>query len=106
MAKEEQILFPAIRSLELQNGSVSFPFGSVANPIGMMEHEHDDAGNALRRLRQLTDDYTPPSDACPTYRVLLESLRNLEQDLHLHIHKENNILFPRAKAFERSPGSV
>ncbi len=106
MAKEEQILFPAIRAIESQNGSVSFPFGSVANPIGMMEHEHDDAGNALRKLRQLTEDYTPPRDACPTYRVMLESLRNLEQDLHLHIHKENNILFPRAKTLESSPGSV
>ena len=104
MAKEENILFPAIKSLEEQSGQQSFPFGSVANPIGMMEHEHDDAGDALRRLRELTEDYTPPTDACPTYRVMLESLRNLEQDLHLHIHKENNILFPRAKELERSAG--
>lgn len=101
MAKEENILFPAIRKMESHPGSTVFPFGSVANPISMMQHEHDDAGQALRRLRELTDDFTPPPDACPTYRVMLESLQNLELDLHLHIHKENNILFPRAKEFER-----
>jgi regulator of cell morphogenesis and NO signaling len=106
MAKEENILFPAIRILDSQNGPQAFPFGSVANPIGMMEHEHDDAGNALRRLRELTDGYTPPRDACPTYRVMLESLENLERDLHLHIHKENNILFPRAKELEQSANAV
>jgi regulator of cell morphogenesis and NO signaling len=106
MAKEEQILFPAIQTMEAQASPQSFPFGSVANPIGMMEHEHDDAGNALRRLRELTDNYTPPTDACPTYRVMLESLENLEQDLHLHIHKENNILFPRAKELELSASTA
>jgi len=106
MIKEENILFPAIRMIESQNGQSAFPFGSVANPITMMEHEHDDAGNALRRLRQLTDDFTPPSDACPTYRVMLESLHNLELDLHLHIHKENNILFPRVKELERATSAA
>lgn len=106
MAKEENILFPAIRMIESQGSKQSFPFGSVANPIGMMEHEHDDAGNALRKLRELTDNYQPPSDACPTYRVMLESLENLEKDLHLHIHKENNILFPRTKALEQSANAV
>ena len=102
MAKEENILFPAIRTLDSQGGPQSFPFGSVANPIGMMEHEHDDAGNALRRLRELTEDYKPPQGACPTYCVMLESLENLELDLHTHIHKENNILFPRAKEMEQA----
>lgn len=106
MAKEENILFPAIRILESQGGPQTFPFGSVDNPIRMMEHEHDDAGNALRRLRELTEDYTPPQDACPTYRVMLESLKNLELDLHTHIHKENNILFPRAAELEKSAGAV
>lgn len=100
MAKEENILFPAIKRLEAANRSVHFPFGSVNNPIRMMEHEHDDAGNSLRLLRELTDGYTPPRDACPTYRVMLESLERIERDLHLHIHKENNILFPRAAACE------
>ena len=104
MFKEENILFPAIRMIDSQSGSHSFPFGSVANPIGMMEHEHDDAGNALRQLRELTDGYTPPDGACPTYRVMLESLEVLERDLHLHIHKENNILFPGAQKLEKTFG--
>lgn len=101
MTKEENILFPAIRRLEAGDRPVHFPFGSVNNPIRMMEHEHDDAGNLLRILRELTSGYRPPQDACPTYRVMLESLERIERDLHLHIHKENNILFPRAAACER-----
>ena len=100
MAKEENVLFPAIRAIDSQRCSQTFPFGSVANPIGMMEHEHDDAGNALRQLRELTNNFTPPEGACPTYRVMLQSLENLELDLHQHIHKENNILFPKAKELE------
>ncbi len=101
MAKEENILFPAIKVLEGQGGPQAFPFGSVDNPIAAMEHEHKDAGSALQRLRELTEGYTPPQGACPTYCVMLESLENLEQDLHLHIHKENNILFPRAQELEQ-----
>lgn len=100
MMKEEQILFPAIRKLEAAPQPPHFPFGTVANPIHMMEHEHAVAGDALTRLRALTHDYHPPEDACNTYRVLLDSLQQLEADLHLHIHKENNILFPQAQALE------
>lgn len=106
LAKEENILFPAIKTLERQGPPQSFPFGSVNNPIQMMEHEHDDAGNALRRLRELTNEYVPPAGACPTYCVMLESLENLEKDLHLHIHKENNILFPKAAMLEQTANSV
>lgn len=106
MAKEENILFPAIQVLETEDAAPSFPFGSVNNPIRMMEHEHDDAGQALRRLRELTENFTPPADACPTYRVMLESLENLELDLHTHIHKENNILFPRAIELEHPTNAV
>lgn len=102
MAKEENVLFPAIRRLEACDRPPRFLFGSVANPIRMMEREHDDAGDSLRTLRELTNGYTPPRDACPTYRVMLESLERIERDLHLHIHKENNILFPRAAACELS----
>lgn len=80
--------------------AVRLPFGSVANPIRVMEMEHDSAGDALARMRKLTDGYTPPADACNGYRALLAGLAELEQDLHLHIHKENNILFPRAIAVE------
>lgn len=102
MFKEEQILFPAIRQIEQSAKRPSFPFGTVANPIGMMEHEHDVAGNALARIRELTNDFLPPEGACNTYRVMLDSLRTLEKDTHQHIHKENNILFPRAQELENS----
>ena len=66
----------------------------------MMEHEHDSAGAALARMRQLTGDYAPPQDACNTYRAMLATLEEFEADMHQHIHKENNILFPRAVAKE------
>ena len=102
MFKEEQILFPAIRQLEAAANRPSFPFGTVANPIRMMEHEHDTAGNALADIRRLTRDFLPPDGACNTYRVMLDSLQALEGDLHQHIHKENNILFPRAQKLEAS----
>ncbi|MCA9047130.1 MAG: iron-sulfur cluster repair di-iron protein [Planctomycetaceae bacterium] len=96
MFKEEQILFPAIRTIE-QSGQVpTFPFGSVDNPIRMMEHEHDTAGQALREIRAASSDFTLPEGGCNTFRALLDGLRELEADLHQHIHKENNILFPRA----------
>lgn len=96
MFKEEQILFPAIRTIE-QSGQVpAFPFGSVHNPIRMMEHEHDVAGQALRDIRSASSDFTLPEGGCNTFRAMLDGLRELEADLHQHIHKENNILFPRA----------
>ncbi len=101
MMKEEQVLFPAIRAMETSASPIAFPFGSVDNPIRMMEHEHDDAGNALKAMRELTNDWQPPQDACPTFRVMLSTLEEVEQDLHQHIHKENNILFPRAQELER-----
>jgi len=103
MMKEECILFPSIRYLEA-NRKAQFPFGSLANPIRMMVNEHDHAGEALARLRQLTGDYVPPTGACNTYRVMLEGLETLERDMHQHVHKENNILFPRAVALEASSG--
>jgi regulator of cell morphogenesis and NO signaling len=99
MCKEERILFPAIRLLDRAGTNPAFPFGTVANPIRMMEREHDNAGDALARIRELTDDYRAPQDACASYRALYDALRELEEDLHRHVHKENNILFPRA--FER-----
>lgn len=102
MFKEERVLFPAIRQLEQSATSPSFPFGSVANPIRMMEHEHDNAGDALARIRSATGDYSVPDDACNTYRAMLDGLSRLELDMHQHVHKENNILFPRAIELERS----
>jgi regulator of cell morphogenesis and NO signaling len=86
MAKEEMILFPAIR-----NG-----FGGVGRPIRVMELEHDSAGRALAAMREATGDYTLPGNACNTYRALFQGLQELEADLHRHIHLENNVLFPRA----------
>lgn len=101
MFKEEHILFPAIRSLEQPGASPSFPFGTIANPIRMMEHEHDNAGDALARMRTATEDYAVPPDACNTYRAMLDGIARLEKDMHQHVHKENNILFPRAIERER-----
>ncbi len=100
MAKEEQVLFPMIRDLEVSAILPDFHCGSLRNPIRVMEHEHDDAALALSRLRELTGDYTPPDDACNTYRATLAGLAELEADLHRHIHEENNILFPRSVAEE------
>ncbi len=96
MVKEEQVLFPAIRMIERSGKVPSFPFGSVDNPIRMMEHEHDEAGQALREIRSASSDFTLPEGGCNTFRAMLDGLRELESDLHQHIHKENNILFPRA----------
>lgn len=101
MMKEEQVLFPIIRKLAHSDTPLSSPCGSIANPIAAMEADHDNAGNNLKRMRRLTDDYTPPDWACNTYRALLEGLREFELDLHQHIHKENNILFPKALELER-----
>jgi regulator of cell morphogenesis and NO signaling len=99
--KEEQILFPMIRQLEASDSLPIFHCGTVGNPIRQMEFEHDNAGLILAQLRKLTDDYTPPEWACNTYRALLDSLLTFEQDMHQHIHKENNILFPRAVVWEQ-----
>jgi len=96
MMKEEQVLFPMIRQIEQADGPVSFHCGSLANPIRMMEHEHDAAGNALERFAELTDGYQPPEWACNTFRALYDALATLERDMHQHVHKENNVLFPKA----------
>lgn len=105
MMKEERVLFPIVETMEqaAESGQPlpAFHCGSVDNPIAVMEDEHQHAGDALARMRALTSGYTAPEDACPTYHALLGGLSQLESDLHLHIHKENNILFPRAAALER-----
>jgi regulator of cell morphogenesis and NO signaling len=100
MTKEEQILFPYILAAE-QGSAPHSCFGSVQNPIRMMMFEHDNAGNVLRELRRISDDYTAPADACISYRTLYQALLDFEADLHQHIHLENNILFPRAIAMEQ-----
>lgn len=101
MAKEEQILFPVMKKIFAAGHAVQAPFGTVQNPIGMMEIEHENAGEAMRIIRRLSNDYTPPEGACNTFRVWYALLKEFEEDLHLHVHLENNILFPKALAVER-----
>lgn len=101
MMKEERILFPMIRQLEAGADSSAFHCGTIAAPITQMEAEHALAGTALSRLQKLTDGHTPPDWACNTYRALLDGLQRFEQDLHRHIHKENNVLFPGAIRLEQ-----
>lgn len=96
MMKEENVLFPIVRQLADTDTLPQMHCGNLSNPIRVMEAEHDTAGNALERAHELTDNYTPPKWACNTYRALLERLHDLELDMHQHIHKENNILFPKA----------
>lgn len=104
MFKEERILFPYIIGLEdvvtNRRPLLRPPFGTVANPVRMMMLEHDNAGHLLKEMRQLTFDYTPPADACMSYRTLYQAMNEFEKDLHEHIHLENNILFPRAAEME------
>lgn len=104
MFKEEQILFPFIVQLERSTthklGAPIAPFGTVNNPVRMMMMEHDAAGEILRELRSVTRNYSVPADVCISYKTLYEALEALEQDLHQHIHLENNILFPRAIELE------
>jgi regulator of cell morphogenesis and NO signaling len=106
LMKEEAVLFPyVIRMEEAVIGREPIlppPFGTVQNPIFMMEHEHDSAGEALRALRKASRDYEPPAEACTSYKTLYRALEAFEADLHRHIHLENNILFPRALEMERA----
>lgn len=92
LAKEEQVLFPAIKAMA--DGQHEFAFGSVANPIRVLMLEHDRAGDLLRQLRMAGRDFRVPDDGCASYRQLYERLETLELDTHRHIHLENNVLFP------------
>ena len=106
MMKEEVVLFPHIVRMEesvLQKEPVlPPPFGTVKHPVDMMMHEHDMAGDALRKLRELSNGYQAPADGCFSYRTLYQALEAFEADLHQHIHLENNILFPRAIEMENA----
>lgn len=105
LKKEELILFPFIKSLvnaKINGAEVpKAPFKTVENPISMMTHEHTVEGERLRRIAAITDEYTPPQDACQTYRVAFAMLEDFENDLHKHIHLENNVLFPKAIELEK-----
>lgn len=100
MKKEELILFPFVQKMvkaQKENQPIQKPhFGTVENPIAMMQDEHTVEGDRFATIATLTDGFTPPEDACSTYRVAFQMLKEFEQDLHKHIHLENNILFPKA----------
>lgn len=104
MMKEENVLFPYIKNLAIakrQKMGVGAPgFGTVQNPINMMEHEHEAVGKLFEQIKELSNDYTPPSNACTTYRLSYAKLKEYQDDLHQHIHLENNILFPKAVELE------
>ena len=102
LMKEERVLFPMIRELAAATSAPSFHCGTLANPISAMAFEHEQAGELLAKLRQLTDNYTAPSDACGSYRALYSGLAELETDTHQHIHKENHVLFPNAMRQEQA----
>ena len=102
MMKEENVLFPYIKQLVSEKNSINegCSFGTIKNPIRMMEHEHDVVGNIFKTIRELSSDYTPPEDACTTYKLSYKKLEEFENDLHQHIHLENNILFPKSIKLE------
>ncbi len=104
MQKEELILFPFIKEIVLAHSTaqkIEKPvFGTVINPVSMMKHEHDSAGRIMEQIQQLTNNFTPPDDACTTYRVFFQHLAVFQEDLHKHVHLENNILFPKAIKME------
>jgi regulator of cell morphogenesis and NO signaling len=103
MMKEERVLFPYIRELAAagDHRPLQSPFGSIEYPIRMMEREHQEAGDGLRLIRELTNGYEPPADGCTTYRAAMAELARFERDLHRHVHLENNVLFPKAIERER-----
>jgi regulator of cell morphogenesis and NO signaling len=105
MKKEELILFPYVRKLakaKHEASKVIAPaFGSIQNPIEAMMQEHTTEGDRFRKIEELSNNYTPPQDACNTFAVTFALLKEFEQDLHLHIHLENNILFPKAIELEK-----
>jgi regulator of cell morphogenesis and NO signaling len=105
MAKEDAVLFPAIRAAEdalLRADDRAQSWRWIEQPIGGMEADHELAGRALATMRELTSGYTPPEGACPTFRGLYHGLAEFEADMHVHVHLENNVLFPRAVALSRA----
>ena len=105
LAPEEKVLFPYIKQLEadkLSGTAASSPFGTVQNPINMMEMEHELVGKNMEEIRKITHNYTLPEGACASYQQLFRLLAEFEEDLQIHIHLENNILFPKAVALEKT----
>lgn len=102
MNKEEEILFPKIKILvdKTYSKSVFFSYGTISNPIKMMEMEHESAKKVLKEIEELSNKYNSPPSACNTYKALYNSLKEFQDDLHIHIHLENNILFPKVMKFD------
>lgn len=103
MIKEERILFPSVKEMiasGIKGQAYSPVFGTIKRPIAVMMNEHENEGDRFREISKLTNNYTPPADACTTYKVTFEALKEFEKDLHTHIHLENNILFPKALNME------
>lgn len=104
MQKEENILFPYVKQMAVakrNNESIQpSPFGTIANPINMMEMEHESAGGSMQSINELSNGFSTPEGACNTYEVLYAKLKEFEEDLHRHIHLENHILFPKAIEME------
>lgn len=103
--KEERILFPYIKEMAAaKRNKTAMPapsFGSIKNPINMIEVEHESCGDTLEEIKNLSSHYHPPSDACTTFQLCYKELEEFEKDLHQHIHLENNILFPKATIVEK-----
>ncbi len=106
LRKEEQVLFPFIRQMvdaNLKGITLENPhFGTVENPVNMMMHEHTVEGERFAKISEITNGYKTPEDGCTTFRVTFQMLEDFENDLHKHIHIENNILFPKAIELEKS----
>ncbi|RMB62172.1 iron-sulfur cluster repair di-iron protein [Tessaracoccus antarcticus] len=98
MTQEERVVFPAISRMEKSGAPMAA--GSLAEPIQQLRDEHQVVGNLFRQIRTMTDGYAVPEGACTSYRMMLSGLEEMELDLHEHIHKENNVLFPRALQME------
>lgn len=105
ICKEEEILFPYIKHLAIANSYgmkiEPSPFGTVESPIKLMEQEHDIVGKIMEEIKKLSNNYIPPSDACSTYKLSYLKLKEFDDDLHEHVHLENNILFPKAIELEK-----
>lgn len=101
MKKEEAILFPYIKKLG-DNLCTEVKFNNIQDAVWVMERDHDVAGDLMKEIRALSDNYTPPVNACNSYKLFYYKLEEFENDLHRHVHLENNILFPKAIEIENN----
>ncbi len=106
LLKEERILFPMIRNAGLEVPAGEFHCSNFQGPILVMKGEHDQANRSLDVIRKITDNYKVPADGCATYALMLERIKEFEMDLHVHVHKENHILFPSVLDVERTSQGV